>query len=129
MKRLWALALICCATAVVAFAQEQEPASTDGSPPDTIATAPAGTAPPPTPDTTAVSQSSPAPSETPVNVPPDTRAAPPEGGSAGEGTSTPRPALQRRVHAKCRWMLKGSMFACDVARRSITSVISSASVR
>jgi len=96
MKRLWALALICCATAVVAFAQEQEPASTDGSPPDTIATAPAGTAPPPTPDTTAVSQSSPAPSETPVNVPPDTRAAPPEGGSAGEGTSTPEagPAAQ-----------------------------------
>jgi len=80
MKRAWALTLISCVTAVVALAQEQGPASTDGSPPppDTMATSPASApAPSPPPDTTAPgSESSPAPSETPVNVPPDRQAAP-----------------------------------------------------
>jgi len=77
MKRAWALTLISCVTAVVALAQEQGPASTDGSPPppDTMATSPASApAPSPPPDTTAPGpESSPAPSETPVNVPPDTQ--------------------------------------------------------
>jgi chromosome segregation ATPase len=91
MKRPWALALICCATAVVALAQEQEPASTNGSPPppDAIANAPAGTAPPPTPDTTA-SQPSPTPSDTPVNVPPDAQGVPTPDLASGTGAQGAR---------------------------------------
>ena len=95
MKRPWALALICCATAVVALAQEQEPASTNGSPPppDTVATAPAGTvAPSSTPDTTASASqpSSPAPSETPVNISPDTQGAPTPDPASGTGAQGAR---------------------------------------
>jgi chromosome segregation ATPase len=87
MKRPWALALI-CAMAVVGFAQEQEPASTNGSPPppNATATSPANAeAPPPTPDTTASGSepSSPAPSETPLNALPDTPT--PEAGSGAQG--------------------------------------------
>jgi len=94
MKRAWALALICCATAVVALAQEQVPASSEGSPPPpgTTAISPANApAPPPTPDSTApASESSPAPSETPLNVPPDTQGVPAPDPAIGTGAQGAR---------------------------------------
>jgi chromosome segregation ATPase len=96
MKRAWALALICCATAVVALAQEQQPATADGSPPppDTgVATSPAGTtAPSATPDSTppASESSPPTPSETPVNAPPDTQTAPAPDPASGTGAQGAR---------------------------------------
>jgi hypothetical protein len=103
MKWASALALIWCATSVVASAQE--PASTDGSPPppDTVTAAPAdsatppnpagdSTAPSPTSGSTASGPSSPAPTETQVNAPPDTQGVlTPEAGSGGQGAPTPDP--------------------------------------
>jgi hypothetical protein len=80
MKRAWAVALICYAMAVVALAQEQQPAPTDGAPPppDTMAAPSDGSPAPPPPAEAAVPAAEslpPAPAETPVNVPPDVQSA------------------------------------------------------
>ena len=121
MKWASALALIWCATAVVASAQES--ASTDGSapPPDTTATSPAdsttsppnpaadSTEPAPTRDATApTSGSSPAvPSETPVNTPPDT-----------QGAQAPDPASETGAQGAREVPLDVEAFDARVRRRT-----------